>query len=257
ADILTKAAAEELLPRFAEVVRAHKVDGSIVTEADISMQSVVQKLLADKWPEYGFLGEEMSEHEQRQHWENPGNGIWCLDPLDGTSNFANGIPFFSVSLALIIDGEPVLGIILDPMRNECFTAERGKGAWLNGVALTTDVPHVSLTRSIAVVDFKRLPDKLAARLGASPPYGSQRNFGSSALDWCWLAADRYQVYVHGGQKLWDYAAGSLIFQETGGLAKTLAGEDVFSGDFEPRSVVAALDPNTFDLWWKWISGPSG
>ncbi|MFV1996772.1 MAG: inositol monophosphatase [Acidiferrobacterales bacterium] len=253
AEILVKAAAEELVPRFAEVTRTRKIDGSIVTAADISMQSVVQRELAASWPEYGFLGEEMTEEEQIKSWDNPGKGIWCLDPLDGTSNFATGIPIFSVSLALIIGGDPVLGIVLDPTRNECFVAERGNGAWLNGARLTADIPHVPLQRSVAVVDFKRLPDALAARLGSAPPYGSQRNFGSSALDWCWLAADRYQVYVHGGQKLWDFAAGSLIFEEAGGRAMTLDGECVYCGDFEPRSVVAALDRRTFEQWWEWIS----
>lgn len=255
ANILIEAAAEELVPRFAEVARTHKTDGSIVTSADISMQAVVQAELAKNWPEYGFLGEEMLDVDQKRAWDNPDKGIWCLDPLDGTSNFAAGIPFFSVSLALIINGEPELGIVLDPMRNECFTAVRGKGAWLNGTLLTADINHIPLQRSIAVVDFKRLPDVLAARLGAAPPYGSQRNFGSSALDWCWLAADRYQVYVHGGQKLWDFAAGSLIFEETGGQAKTLDGGRVCCGDIQPRSVVAALDPHTFEQWWKWISTP--
>ncbi|MCG6975987.1 MAG: inositol monophosphatase family protein [Acidiferrobacterales bacterium] len=253
AEIVIKAANEELVPRFAEVARTHKTDGSIVTAADIAMQDVVRRELAKRWPEYGFLGEEMKEVDQQASWDNPGNGIWCLDPLDGTSNFATGIPFFSVSLALIVGGDPVLGIVLDPMRNECFMAERGNGAWLNGARLTADIPHVPLRRSIAVVDFKRLPDDLAARLGAEPPYGSQRNFGSSALDWCWLAADRYQVYVHGGQKLWDFAAGSLIFEEAGGQAMTLGGECVYCGDFEPRSVVAALDSHTFEEWWDWIS----
>ena len=253
AEILIDAANEELLPRFAEVARTHKTDGSIVTAADISMQEVVRRALQEKWPQYGFLGEEMKESEQQACWDNPGSGIWCLDPLDGTSNFATGIPFFSVSLALIVGGDPVLGVVLDPTRNECFMAERGNGAWLNGVVLNADVPHVPLQRSIAVVDFKRLSDDLAARLGAEPPYGSQRNFGSSALDWCWLAADRYQVYVHGGQKLWDFAAGSLIFEEAGGQAMTLNGECVYCGDFEPRSVVAALDSRTFEQWWDWIS----
>lgn len=253
AEIVIKAAHEELVPRFAEVARTHKTDGSIVTAADFAMQDVVQHELAGHWPQYGFLGEEMKETEQKHTWDNPGNGIWCLDPLDGTSNFATGIPFFSVSLALIVGGDPVLGLVLDPIRNECFMAERGGGAWLNGVRLTADIPHVPLERSIAVVDFKRLPNNLAARLGAAPPYGSQRNFGSSALDWCWLAADRYQVYVHGGQKLWDFAAGSLIFEEAGGQAMTLGGECVYCGDFEPRSVVAALDSRTFEQWWAWIS----
>lgn len=255
AEILVRTAREELLPRFAEVARTHKTDGSIVTAADIAMQAAVQRALAERWPQYGLLGEEMAEDEQRRLWGRPGRGLWVLDPLDGTSNFATGIPFFSVSLALLIGGEPVRGWVLDPIRDEIFTAESGAGAWLNGARLRCEIPHIPLRRSVAVVDFKRLPDDLAARLGASPPYGSQRNFGSSALDWCWLAADRYQVYVHGGQKLWDFAAGSLILEEAGGKAVTLDGDCISCGDFEPRSVVASLDEQLFQEWCRWIKGP--
>lgn len=254
ADILKRTAAEELIPRFAEVARTHKTDGSIVTAADIAMQDAVKKALAEHWPQYKLLGEEMSDAEHEALWANPGKGLWVLDPLDGTSNFANGIPFFSVSLALVIGGDPVIGLVLDPIRDECFMAERDSGAWLNGQRLNADIPHIPLARSIAVVDFKRLPDGLAERLGAGPPFGSQRNFGSSALDWCWLAADRYQVYVHGGQKLWDFAAGTLILEEAGGHAMSLDGECITCGDFEPRSVVAALDRTLFEEWQRWIAG---
>jgi myo-inositol-1(or 4)-monophosphatase len=253
-EIVIRTAQEELVPRFAEVARTHKTDGSIVTAADLAMQAALTRELAERWPQYGLLGEEMTESEQQHLWDHPGPGIWVLDPLDGTSNFATGIPFFSVSLALVIGGDPVLGLVLDPLRNECFTAERGNGARLNGGPLTSAVPGIPLRRSIAVVDFKRLSDPLAARLGAEPPFGSQRNFGSSALDWCWLAADRYQIYVHGGQKLWDYAAGSLIFEEAGGHAVTLDGECVYCGGFESRSVVAALDEGLFKEWYGWIVG---
>jgi len=252
-EVVIQTAQEELVPRFAEVARTHKTDGSIVTAADLAMQAALMRELAVRWPQYRLLGEEMAESEQKQVWDHPGPGIWVLDPLDGTSNFATGIPFFSVSLALTIGGDPVLGVVLDPMRNECFTAERGEGAWLNGARLHSDVPSLPLRRSIAVVDFKRLSDPLAARLGAEPPFGSQRNFGSSALDWCWLAADRYQVYLHGGQKLWDFAAGSLIFEEAGGHAVTLEGECVYCGGFEPRSVVAALDETLFKEWYAWVA----
>jgi len=252
AKILKDAADEEILPRFAEVARTHKADGSIVTAADLSMQKRVAEELQSHWPEYIFLGEEMPEAQQQALWNQGAGGIWCLDPLDGTSNFASGIPFFSVALSLFIDREPVLGMVFDPLRNEVFSAEKGAGAWLNGVRLTSDVPHLPLQRCIGVVDFKRLPNHLRRVLGETPPYGSQRNFGSSALEWCWLAADRFHVYVHGGQKLWDYAAGTLILKEAGGHALTLDGECVPCGGFASRSVVAALDLELFEDWRRWL-----
>lgn len=251
--LVSEVAREELLPRFADVVRHVKKDGSIVTEADHTMQDRLQAALAERWPEIGFLGEEMPRAEQEACLRKPGNGFWCLDPLDGTSNFAAGIPYFSVSLALIQGAASVLGVIYEPVRDECFMAERGQGAWINGLSLGTLAPlNLALARSIAVVDFKRLDAGVAARLGADPPYGSQRNFGSSALDWCWLADGRFHVYLHGGQKLWDYAAGSLILAESGGQAVTLEDEQVFTLQLAPRSVIAARDAGMFAEWKSWV-----
>jgi len=178
-----------------------------------------------------------------------------LDPLDGTSNFAAGLPFFSISLALLIERKSVLGVVYDPIRDECFTAERGRGAWLNGVQLRVRPTDLPLRRGLAVVDFKRL-GPLAAKLAARPPYSSQRNLGSVALEWCWLAAGRFQVYLHGKQKLWDYAAGALILSEAGGHAETLQGEPIFSPELQPRSVVAAGDARLFQEWKAWLAEQS-
>ena len=105
---------------------------------------------------------------------------------------------------------------------------------------------------MALVDFKRLPRTLASRLSTSPPYGSQRNFGSCALEWVWMAAGRGHICLHGGQQLWDYAAGALIMREAGGFCCTLDGQPVFQGGLEPRSVVSALDPALFQRWCEWI-----
>ena len=248
-------AQEELLPRFADVRRHIKRDGSIVTEADHAMQDRMQKELARHWPEYDFLGEEMPRHEKREALAASGRaGLWILDPLDGTSNFTAGVPFFSVSLALLIEGRPEIGLVYDPIRDECFVAQRRSGSWLNGLSLGTQVPvHLPLENTIAVVDFKRLDRALAGKLGAEPPYGSQRNFGSSALDWCWLSDGRFHIYLHGGQKLWDYAAGSLILSEAGGHAVTLDGEEIFTNGLDSRSVVATRDPELFQVWKAWVA----
>jgi myo-inositol-1(or 4)-monophosphatase len=250
-------AQEELLPRFADVGRDLKRDGSVVTEADHAMQDRVQQELAAHWPQYAFLGEEMPAREHAKLAAAGQQGLWVLDPLDGTSNFAAGVPFFSVSLALLVAGRVEIGLVYDPVRDEAFYAQRGVGSWLNGLSLGTYAAlNLPLDRSIAVIDFKRLDRTLVARLGADTPYGSQRNFGSSALDWCWLADGRFHIYLHGGQKLWDYAAGSLILSEAGGQAVTLAGEEVFAVGLVPRSVVAARDPTLFQEWRRWVLGPA-
>lgn len=252
--VLIAAAHQELMPRFAEVSRMFKPDGSLVTAADHAMQEHVQAALTRRWPQYGFLGEEMPEPEQEKILNKTGGaGLWCLDPLDGTSNFVHGIPFFTTSLALVVEGRPSVAWTYDPVRNECFTAQRGRGAWLNDTALPRKVETPSLPRSMAAVDLKRLSPKLGSSLGQRPPYSSQRSFGSSALEWCWLAANRIHVYLHGAQKLWDYAAGTLILDEAGGYARTLEGTEVFARDIKPRSVVAARDAALFDAWRAWIA----
>lgn len=253
AELVTSAANDEL-ERPKSSGRETKADGSWVTEADTAMHTRIAHELLDRWPRHALLSEEMSTAEQERALAVPGEGLWCLDPLDGTTNFTHGIPFYAVSLALIKGDKITAGIVYDPVRGECFTAERGHGAWLNGVRMGgASAPPLALRRSVGVVDFKRLAPKLASRLGQDPPYGSQRHFGACALDWCWLAAGRFEVYLHGGQKLWDYAAGSLILEEVGGHQRTLSGEPVFDGRLVPRSVVAALDPELFGAWWSWIA----
>ncbi len=255
--IAIKGAREELLPRFAEVSRRFKPDGSLVTAADTAMQKRMQIELAEYWPQYDFLGEEMPPEEQEKILaKSDASGFWCLDPLDGTSNFVNGIPFFTTSLALVVKGEPVVAWIYDPIRDECYTAQKGKGAWLNDVPMPQLSECPSLRRSMAAVDLKRLGPRLGGTLGQHPPYGSQRSFGSSALEWCWLAANRFHVYLHGAQKLWDYAAGTLILSEAGGHAQTLEGAKVFSSGLEARSVVAARDTDLFEAWRSWIAAHS-
>lgn len=247
--IIRNLAEQEIMPRYNRVAFEFKADGSLVTEADTAMQGAVFEALKENWPEYALLGEEMTEQEQQYLLDSDDfQGLWVLDPLDGTSNFASAIPIFSVSLALIQNGEVQLGLIYDPVRKECFSALKGQGAWLNGRKLKLHVEKQELNQCIAQVDFKRLADSMASYLASEHPYASQRNFGSGALDWCWLAAGRSQLYIHGGQKLWDYVAGQLILSEAGGLAETFDGEKIFKKQLIKRSVVASVNQVLFKKW---------
>lgn len=230
-----------------------KRDGSFVTKCDLDVQHRLQSLLRAKWPQIPLLGEEMTDAE-RNAVLHEADLFWCLDPLDGTTNYTSGLPFYGVSLALIEQGRSRLGVIFDPVRSECFTATLGSGASLNGAILRTTQTARSL-HCIACVDFKRLARTLAEHLVARPPYKSQRNLGACVLEWCWLAANRFQLYLHGGQRLWDYAAGSLILCEAGGRAVTLDGCQIPSEDqYKSRkiSVVAASNPALLDDWLSWI-----
>ncbi len=252
AELVSRIADQELLPRFSCQSGNHKADGSLVTEADIVMQRALIKALEQHWPGIGVLGEEMSEEEQQAALDQSENGVWCIDPLDGTNNFSVGVPYYAVSVALIKGHEVEMGVVYDPSRKECFSAARGQGAWLNAEPLLPQKLATPLSEGIALIDLKRLSTELASHLAAEPPYKSQRSFGAIALDWCWLADGRCHVYLHGKQKLWDYAAGCLILREAGGLAVTLEGENVFEPTLKPRSAAAALDTEIFAQWTSWL-----
>lgn len=251
-NLVIEAAREELLPRFNKVSHSFKLDGSVITEADLVMQDRIQSALKQAYPSYAFVGEEMTKAEQQQQLVLPNTGLWCLDPLDGTSNFSLGIPCFSVSLALIVNAELVMGVVYDPMRDECFAAQRGVGAWLNDEPIQSFHHAPPDKAGIAIVDYKRLKPELRHRLVEDPPFKSQRSFGSVALDWCWLAAGRGHVYLHGSQNLWDYAAGLLIFLEAGGHAQTFEAEPVFNNSLTPRSAIAALNEDLYRSWSDWL-----
>ena len=243
--------AEEIMPRYLKVTHQHKSDGSLCTEADLAAQSALTRKLQSILS-VPVLGEEMEVAEQHALWEACHDGLWCIDPIDGTSNFVCGLPYFAVSVALMRAGESVLGVVYDPVANEMFSAERERGAFLNGEKLVGREPMGDMARALACVDMKRLKKKLVAKLATDPPYSSQRNFGASALDWCYTAAGRFEMYLHGGQKLWDYAAGSLILSESGGHACCIDNDDFSQGDIWQRSVIAARDEKLFEQWKSWI-----
>ncbi len=247
--------AEEIMPRYLKVAHHHKYDGSLCTEADIAAQGALTKKL-QAILNVPVLGEEMTAAEQRALWETGRDGIWCIDPIDGTSNFVRGLPYFAVSVALLREGKSVLGVVYDPVANEMFAAEQDKGAFLNGEKLVGREAQSSLEQSLACVDMKRLKRKLVTQLSTDPPYSSQRNFGASALDWCYVAAGRYDVYLHGGQMLWDYAAGLLILQESGGHVCCIENDDFSRCDIWQRSVIAARDAKLFEAWKRWIRAQS-
>lgn len=251
--LIKQHAAEQIMPRYNKVAYSLKKDGSLVTEADSAMQIAMMASLQQHWPETIVLGEEMTAEEQQSLLDSDTSDLWVLDPLDGTSNFAAGIPIFSVSVALIRNNQVVLGVIYDPNRDEIFSAIKGEGAWLNGRPLECSTERTELKQCIAQVDFKRLQPQMRVCLAKDHPYASQRNFGSGALDWCWLAAARSQLYVHGGQKLWDYAAGQLILEEAGGIARTFEGEAVFQKKLQPRPVIAAANQSLFLQLQEYLS----
>lgn len=243
----------EVMPRFLEVSVSKKHDGSLLTEADVAAQAAFARGLQGII-DCPMLGEEMSSAEQCALWQHNQQGLWVVDPIDGTNNFINGLPHFALSVAFVAQGCAQMGVVYNPVSQELFYAQRGHGAYLNGEQLPLRKVNKPLSDAIAGVEVKYLRSgKLASRMHTLSPVGSQRSMGCSTLDWCYLAAGRYDVYVHGGQRLWDYAAGALIYEEAGGQLATLEGDAFWSGQHVfSRSVIAALQPALFEQWLKWI-----
>jgi len=193
----------------------------LVTEIDLEVERVFRAMIAERFPDHAVLAEEMGETGAGARYR------WVFDPLDGTSNYAHGIPIFCSTLALEIDGVVTVGAIFDPNRNELFTAERGVGAWLNGERL-----HVSDTATLSdamlVTGFPYdVRERLDDYLGLFGAYLSKaravRRLGSAAIDLCWTAAGRMDAFWERGLQVWDMMAGALIVQEAGGCVTAIDG----------------------------------
>jgi myo-inositol-1(or 4)-monophosphatase len=252
-DAVIAVARQEILPRYLSVARHHKADGSIYTEADLKAQAFLVEMLHKILP-VPILGEEMSQAKQKQLWDQHAkSGLWCVDPIDGTTNFVNGMPFFAVSVALFVDEHPALGVLYDPIDEELFSASLTNAATLNGEPLPLkDVRLLSIKQALAGIDFHGLPKPLATALIQQHPFGYFRSMCASTLEWCYTAAGRFDLYLHGGQMLWDYSAGAFIYERVGGKMATLEKDDYWQDDIWHRSAIAALNPILFEEWEQWI-----
>ena len=193
----------------------------IVTEADVASQKVIHELILKRYPEHNFLGE---EGLVRTDGADPYR--WVIDPLDGTSNYFHGYPFFCVSIGVELHGELVVGVIYDPTREELFTAQRGRGAHLNDQPL-----HVSQTdqlgQALLVASFppgvKSDAAPIRQFLRILPHAQTIQRTGSAALNLAYLAAGRLDGFWSYSLKAWDMAAGVLIVGEAGGRVTQMCG----------------------------------
>ncbi len=239
-----------LLPFLNNTHANIKTDGSIVTEADLAMQQAIQQALAIKFESsVALLGEECSIAEQQSIMSNE-QQFWVLDPLDGTTNFHYNFPVFCISLAFISNNVIQLGVIYDPIRKECFSALKGHGFFFNQQKSTINNQRVPTTIKdcIAFIDFKRLSKSQSINIITAMPFKSQRNIGSSALEWAWLAMNRVNISFHGGQKLWDYAAGCLLLDEAGGCSQSTDGCSLYQQSIAVRPIIAASSKQLCQLW---------
>ncbi len=204
----------------------------LVTEVDIAVERQFRAMIADRFPTHQILGEELQEDEAQRR-AVPGH-CWVFDPVDGTTNFAHGLPIFCASLGLEIDGRVEVGAVYDPTRRELFTAERGQGARLNGARL-----HVSDTQAVSEsllvtgfpYDVRRSGSDILGLFGHFIERSrAVRRLGSAALDLCYVAAGRLDAYWESRLKPWDTCAGALIVEEAGGRVTTWPGTPYQSRD---------------------------
>jgi myo-inositol-1(or 4)-monophosphatase len=210
-----------------------KGEVDLVTKADENAEQAIKQVLQKTFPNYGMLAEEGGELKGGE------NVRWIVDPLDGTTNFAHGLPLFCTSIALERDGEVVLGVVYDPVANETYIAERGGGATLNGgpiVVSDTDDPIRALLATGFPYDRDEMPAALELFGRFAVRTQGMRRLGSAALDLCYVAAGRLDGYYERGVKAWDIAAGTLILSEAGGRVTNYAGHEL---DLEVGEVVAS------------------
>ena len=195
----------------------------LVTEVDIAVERMFRTLVAERFPEHQVLAEEMGGAATA-----PAGPCWVFDPIDGTTNFAHGLPIFCSSLALEVDGVAEVAAVYDPTRKELFTAERGGGAFLNGTPL-----HVSsaarLVDALLVTGFPYdIHSRVDEIVGLFAVFTGQvraiRRLGSAAIDLCYVAAGRLDGFWETDLKAWDMAGGALIVAEAGGRVTNMAGE---------------------------------
>lgn len=212
--------------RQRDVAAREKAPRDLVTDADLESQRVIFAILRNAYPEHGMLGEEEigSAHPNRSI-HNPAYR-WIVDPLDGTSNYVHGMRGYSVSVALEHGGDLVVGAVYDPISEECFVAEAGKGAWLNGNEI-----HVSnverLSDALVAASFSANiqvdSDEVRRFLTILPHCQSLRRLGSAALNLAYLAAGRLDAYWATSLNIWDVAAGALLVREAGGILTSIDG----------------------------------
>ena len=199
---------------------SRKGPGDFVTKTDKKVEKIIIEELEKARPKYGFIAEESGERNNESEFN------WIIDPIDGTSNFMHGSPHFAISIALEKNGEVISGIVCDPIKNETFYAEKGRGAYLNNRRIRVS-SRKSLDEVIGLygcppmikIDGNKFFDQIKK---ASSQIHKLRNYGSAALDFTYVAAGRADFAWYDHLNYWDYAAGKIILLEAGGTITDFA-----------------------------------
>jgi len=258
--------AAEMMRTMRPATLTEKNDRDLVSDVDLAIERQVREHLAEASPGTGFLGE-----EEGQTGGPAGGWMWTLDPIDGTSNFAHGIPLCATSLALLHDGRPVLGVIDAPFLGLRYHALDGHGAYAGQTRMAASGTDRLRDAVVAVGDYATGPradhknqQRLALTIQLAPRVHRVRMIGSAALDLAWVAEGRLDAAIMLANKPWDTAAGVLLAREAGaavvdidgtahtfGSTATIAGPDALISQLLP--LIQATETNTFDSQGGYIS----
>lgn len=241
-----KAGAKELLSRWQSRKVSEKAPKDLVTDADLASQQAIRKILMEGFPGYAFVGEEEGENDPPEavlQGQPDAPPCWVVDPLDGTVNYVHRLQSFAVSIALYHNGKMRLGVILDPVRDELYTALDGQGAFLNNepihasdcqdlsqALIACSFPAGVTADSPEVARFARVLERCR----------SLRRLGSCALNMCYVAAGRLDGYWATNVAAWDSAAGIVIARESGAQLTAYDGSEL--DDWLPKFCVTATKP---------------
>lgn len=202
-----------------DIVKKGAID--LVTEADLAAEQAILGIIGEAFPKDSILSEEAGRREE------PSQRIWIIDPLDGTTNYAHGFPFFAVSIALSIEEEVVMGVVYNPRMAELFRGEKGQGARLNNVPIAvTETPalHDALLATGFPYDVHENSQRVMTLFERFLVRAQGiRRLGTAALDMCYVAAGRLDGFWEQDLKPWDTAAGDIILREAGGRVTTFSG----------------------------------
>lgn len=201
-----------------------KAPKDLVSEADLASQDAIYEIIHEAFPDHDFLGE---EDETGNHENRKSDFRWIVDPLDGTVNYVHRLPAFSVSVALEHCGQVQAGVVYDPIANECYSAVRGEGAFLNGERISVsacDSLRTALVVASLSTGVSRDSPEIDRFLNVLVECQALRRLGSAALNLAYLAAGRLDAYWATSVKVWDVAAGVLLVQEAGGFLTGVEGE---------------------------------
>jgi len=197
----------------------------LVSRADKEAEKRFVTFLANLYPDSGFIAEEGTSEKKGEELN------WIIDPLDGTTNYLYGIPCYCTSVALVKNGELILGVIYDPEMDACFTAEKGQGAFLNGkkisVSSQENIAHALIATGFPYDDADRQRIYLDILGEVNRQTRGIRRLGSAALDMAYVACGRFDAFYEYGLQPWDVAAGAIIIREAGGVVSDFKGGDEF------------------------------